>query len=393
MRGNEFLDKMELADAAFVAEADQLPARKKRCWMKWGAAAACFCFVVIGAVSFWESNITHQSSPFLEKIDVSEFNFGDMGFEALLYYDASELENGNPWNENMEITTLPVYRNKAYDSSGAGVPKGLDEEKMRSLLDSAVSALGVEVISTEVVTEEEKDGNPIPTEIRAKTNRGEINVFADGEISYFLPNGGLALPDEYSFTYGSTTADEANETMGYLSDIYSGLLDYETPTAVSWGDYNIYGEYHRRYIVYDSNGNDIEDIINYNLRSASFYPDDNGKLHIVRTHDYLKAAEKIGDYPIVSVNEAKRRLLAGNYYTSVPCAMPGEKYIAKAELVYRSGCFAKMLMPYYRFYVLLPNLEVNEAAAKGLKHYGAYYVPAIADEYITDMPVYDGHFN
>ena len=29
----------------------------------------------------------------------------------------------------------------------------------------------------------------------------------------------------------------------------------------------------------------------------------------------------------------------------------------------------------------------------GLKTYGAYYVPAIADEYIIDMPVYEGHFN
>lgn len=392
MKENIFSDKP--ANVAFAAKTAQQPAGKKHDWINPGAVAACICFAALGLFFFWKSDITHQSTPPLENIDVSEFGFGEGGWEGYLYYDASELENDNPWNENMEIITLPVYRNKAYDSSGAGVPKGLDEKEMRSLLDSAVSSLGVEVISTEVFTEEEKDGNPIPTEIRAKTNRGEINVFADGEISYFLPDGGLALPDEYSFTRGSTTADEAHKAISYLSDIYSDLLDYETPTAVSWGDYNIYGEYHRRYIVYDSSGNNIEDIINYNLRSASFYPDDNGKLDIVRTHDYLKAAEKIGDYPIVSVNEAKRRLLAGNYFTSVPRAMPGERNIAKAELVYRSGYFAKMLMPYYRFYVLLPNLEVNGAAASnGLKHYGAYYVPAIADEYITDMPVYDGHFN
>lgn len=33
------------------------------------------------------------------------------------------------------------------------------------------------------------------------------------------------------------------------------------------------------------------------------------------------------------------------------------------------------------------------SAANGLKTYGAYYVPAIAEEYIADMSTYDGSFN
>lgn len=70
--------------------------------------------------------------------------------------------------------------------------------------------------------------------------------------------------------------------------------------------------------------------------------------------------------------------------------MPGSEYIAKAELVYRSGPLEEMLIPYYRFYVLLPEEELS---GEGLKSYGAYYVPAIEDEYIENMPVYDGHFN
>lgn len=32
-------------------------------------------------------------------------------------------------------------------------------------------------------------------------------------------------------------------------------------------------------------------------------------------------------------------------------------------------------------------------ADNGLKTYGAYYVPAIVEEYIADMPIYDGSFN
>lgn len=49
MRGNEFLDKMELVDAAYVEAAEAPPKRKTNAWVKWGAVAACFC-VMIGAV-------------------------------------------------------------------------------------------------------------------------------------------------------------------------------------------------------------------------------------------------------------------------------------------------------------------------------------------------------
>ncbi len=45
-------------------------------------------------------------------------------------------------------------------------------------------------------------------------------------------------------------------------------------------------------------------------------------------------------------------------------------------------------MPYYRFYVELP-----EEKRAGLNNYGAYYVLAVEKEYLTNMPVWDGSFN
>lgn len=45
MRGNEFLDKMELIDPAYVEAADVQPKRKKSEWRRWGAVAACLCLV------------------------------------------------------------------------------------------------------------------------------------------------------------------------------------------------------------------------------------------------------------------------------------------------------------------------------------------------------------
>lgn len=50
MRGNEFLDSMELVDPAYIEEADQRPGRKPPVWLKWGGLAACLCLVASASV-------------------------------------------------------------------------------------------------------------------------------------------------------------------------------------------------------------------------------------------------------------------------------------------------------------------------------------------------------
>ena len=50
MRGNEFLDKMELIDPAFVEAAEAKPKKRKNTLVKWGTLAACLCLVAAIAV-------------------------------------------------------------------------------------------------------------------------------------------------------------------------------------------------------------------------------------------------------------------------------------------------------------------------------------------------------
>lgn len=408
MRGNEFLDKMELIDPGYVEAADAKPNRRRNTWVKWVAAAACFCLVAAGALmipGIWDTPVPADSHPGTsdtakqKPITIPELSTGGMGFEGYLFYDISELNNGNPWDESMEISALPVYQNGVYDASGAGVPKGMSEAEMMEKLNHMVSELNLEIVSTEVIADglTEKDGKTVPdatpTEIHAETDHGTVSVQADGTISYFLPGEGLELPAPCHFTYHETTDDEAEEILAYFMDTYEELLNFQKPHAVSWGDYNIYGEFHRSYLVYDAADSDLESILNYNFCSVEFSPNDKGNLSIIRINDGLFSAEKIGDYPTITVEEATKRLISGNYQTSVPAAFPGEEWIGKIELVYRTGRSEETLLPYYRFYVQLPDTINQSAAETGLKTYGAYYVPAIADEYIANMPIYDGSFN
>ena len=130
-------------------------------------------------------------------------------------------------------------------------------------------------------------------------------------------------------------------------------------------------------------------MLNFAFNEVQLAPNDEGKLMLMRVNDKLSCAEKIGDYPIISADEAKDMLLEGGYITTVPYEMPGKKYIAKAELIYRSGTGENIWMPYYRFLVELPEM----AQENGLKNFGAYYVPAGKLEYIEGLPLWNGNFN
>jgi hypothetical protein len=115
---------------------------------------------------------------------------------------------------------------------------------------------------------------------------------------------------------------------------------------------------------------------------------------LIRLNNGLCTAEKLGDYPLISVSEAKEKLLSGQYQTNVPVQMPGEQFLAKVELVYRTGPKEESLLPYYRFYMELQDADGWQMTQdNGLKTYGAYYVPAIQDAYISNLSTYNGHFN
>ncbi len=382
MNGNEFLDKLELIDQAYIEEAENIQRSKKISFVKWGALAACICIVITGVFAIQKSQ--NEDEPNIPSGDlVPEQNFDEtasgMGFEGYDWYDISEADFGNPWSVDMGITTLPIFKNNAYDESLAGVSKGLSETDMQAKLERILSALDASSLSSESGAEK----------IRFVRDKADITVFADGQANIYLSK---ELGGAYSFTSYDTTEVKAKEVLEYFIDTYGELLDYENPTAITFGIYEIYGNKRRFYVIYDAGSDDTASILGYNFRYTLFYPDENGELYLIRMHDELSVAEEAGSVGVISLDEAKERLMSGEYKTSVPYAFPGERYIGKAELVYRSGPFEKMLLPYYCFYVQVRQGN-NEAADLGLKRYGAYYVSAIADEFLDGLPLYDGGFN
>ena len=177
----------------------------------------------------------------------------------------------------------------------------------------------------------------------------------------------------------------------YLKTAYAGLMGFENPQVnISGGDYNIYAERSFSLSFFEGSGSETEQIVNYNFNRTAFYPNDEGNLFIARVYR-PDLSQKVGDYPIISAEKARELLLEGHYITTVPYEMPGAEYVKKVELIYRTGMYEQYYMPYYRFYVEVP--EGAPGGDTGLNDYGAYYVPAVDGAYLESMPTWNGSFN
>jgi len=57
MRGDEFLDKLELVEDAYLEAAEQATGKKTVAWKRYGTVAACLCLLLVGGagvIRFWE---------------------------------------------------------------------------------------------------------------------------------------------------------------------------------------------------------------------------------------------------------------------------------------------------------------------------------------------------
>jgi hypothetical protein len=408
MNIEKFTDALGEVDDKYVTEALSYKKSKRgRKYIFTFAAAACILLVVAAGDRFLTPE---QEAPVLPKAGATEP--GSTSDKSLLpgiwLYSFEEFENGSPWNSNADLETLPVYRNLSYHR--AGTPIGLSEDELEKRFASAAKALGLDFQSREAITEtypdylnDMKETEGVTT-ITGTTGDTTLTVYANGltEIEYTEP---LYLPEKYDFTCGSTSDEEAVEALKYLYDEYSDLLGYENPVYYSTKEYGIGHDYAdeddtvtnsypvsiRNYHVYDDSGTMEDKILNHDFRYTDFIPDENGKLQYIRIYDGLSTAEKLGDYPLISPDDARDKLEKGEYICQYDPAGEAEKIVPDdikgVYLEYLYTVTEEYYLPYYVFYVDDGEWDF------GLHSYVQYFIPAIPDEYLEGITVYDGHIN
>lgn len=409
MKKEQISDSLNMLDDAIIEETNEIRSHKKgwrKIWGAWAATAACLALVAyagIRVLPHWSPNPPSD----LPLLSISEETGVGMGYEGYLAYDISELVSGNPWSEAMELSTLPVYQNRlTFDDNF--IATGADFDKMQEIILEIAGRLGLDTSSLvitdnapdednkQIITEKMEGDvpegyfNPTTLIVQADGLKIEVDQTLTAKIAFDPPR---ALPDEYNYTYYAPYEDYV-KVAEYLKNEYQTLMGIANPQIdIDGGDYNIYSDQNHYIHFYDAGADVIDRIINYNFHRISFYCDFDGKLDLVKIY-HPDLSLKVGDYPIITADEARGLLLTGRYLTSVPYEIPGEDYIKKVELVYHTGELNKYFIPYYRFYVELPDAAMpRETREYGIKTYGAYYVPAVEGKYLTNMPIWDGQIN
>jgi hypothetical protein len=419
MKSEKLMDYIGQIDNEIIAEADVKTAKvkpAKHILPAWASVAAACAAVAVVAVVLWsqpDTAVTPPDIPNLPMLTISG-NANSYGFEGLMAYDVNELQNGNPWTISDTITALPVFQNPAsYDAAGKPVT-GLSADEMIRKANETALAMGLTVDSvytnpTEedlrrqqekeqyVAGNEEFTPDATPDEAVAVCGSVTVRVQANGEVSiWFEP--GEQLPDAYSFAYSfmqgnsesyhGTTERQAAEVLEYLLNRYAPIVAMESPTpALSW-EYDIHGRRFFDYSAFENSGSLPDRILGYNFNRVTFSPGEDGFLWIIRRSN-MDLSQIIGEYPVITAQEARELLLQNHYISTVMEGLPGEEYIASVELIYRTGRDDEVFMPYYRFLVELPSMRRDD----GLKTFGAFYVPAVDGRYLTNMPLWDGSFN
>lgn len=344
-------------------------------------AAACIAFTAISAV-FINTVISNN----LPKLDLKISKGDGMGFEGPFLKNPDDFEAGNPWEYSVFTTRMPVYESRSHDEKGT--PCALGETQLDKIVDKAVSALGVKTNSISKAYANDLYGgyeNDFVYAVTAETEVASITANAAGGISVFF-NTPVTCP----YDFNSENITDPEKAAEYYTDKYSDLIasfiGFEKPEISISTEYNAYGEIHRSYRVYDASGNTKEDVINYNLNYAELHIENDVTLTSIYICNSASVTDKIADYPIITESRAKKKLIAGDYISSVAqYDFPGKEYIAKTDLVYKSEK-GETVAPYYRFIVELPKAP-DEI---GIKSYGIYYVPAVKDKYISGITLIDG---
>lgn len=308
---------------------------------------------------------------------------------ALMAYDYTEIARVDPLDGQLP-GTLAVYR-------GTLAGRCLNTDAMTDTMRSALTALGYDAsladsarLTTGYDEESTQDPQAVAQSLYEKFGIGSELDYWSG-IAWMevdLPDGGsLSVNNELTLTVtltgdetGALTDAQAAEEADTILKANAGLLDalggYDA-MGLTGGDYSYDGTRQQFWaVLYRTGETPSEQLAGYDLAQASFSADGTGKL-LSLTIPGAALAESVGEYPLISREEAAALLAGGSYLNAqYDEAAPAAADIEQAEsyLCYTGGR-ALYYVPMWCFVI---DEGERENTADGLHSYRPYYVPAVS---------------
>ena len=400
MKSTRLLRAIGDIDEGYVTEATS--PRRRSVWMAVGAIAACVA-VTLSVVTATHLNqkpnlidpsdepisptqsptqTKPQPDPPLPIINVIPSTEGAMGYEGYIAPTIDDMNFPTPWRETDKIQTLPVYDNSVmaerYNVTHDLTPTEAEKQAMAADLIYMAKKLGIP--DPQPVW----NGDYLPCYSLAY---GDYVLTADDtKLRVFLP-----MPEGCSLE--TTDSYDTLEASAYrILETYRDVIGLKNPRlAISYGDYTINGEQMWMNVQFYEQGDiPAETLRNYCFNSVHLLVWNDSSLQI--SFDRLDLSTVIGEYALISVEEAKAALLEGYYVTSAADPFPGLDHIEQVEITYRNAFWDNVFLPYYKFYVEEAD-PLPGAAQMGMKSYATYYVPAVQRQYIQGLPLWDGSIN
>ena len=343
----------------------KMPVYKRNTFRWVTAAAACLCLFISGYLM--SGHMKTGKLPVLDNYSIVFEPMG-MGYEGTDDLEMNNSDDINPWNENTVLDTLPVFKNLRY-SGGSLWQSYYSADELKNQTVAFADLMGLDIIGGEAVYAETE--NEVYNYV-LNTQQGTVSSGGTG-ISLNLKKGYESLLNKHiSYCFGSETESVSGICREYSVD--GELLSTEKRSYYKYGDI-------------------ADNIVSFNLRShwQSSWSDGNTDYINSRNDDYLSCSEKLGDYPVIGIDEARAKLIAGEYATSadeesVEGGKITEEVIAKTDLIYYTAGNQQLYMPYYRFYVKYYSGDGE------IQRYAYFYVCAIEEEYLGGYEKFDGSF-
>lgn len=314
---------------------------------------------------------------------------------ALLAYDYAEIARVDPLEGELP-QALAIYR-------GTLAGRCLNTDAMTETLREALTALGYDAaladsaqLTTGYDEESTQDPEAVAQSLYEKFGIGSELDYWSGiaQMEVDLPDGGsLSVNNELTLTVtltgdetGALTDAQAAEEADTILKANAGLLDalggYDA-VGLTGGDYSYDGTRQQFWaVLYRTGETPSEQLAGYDLAQASFKADGTGNL-LSLTLPGAALAESVGEYPLISREEAAALLAGGSYLNAeYDEAAPAAADIEQAEsyLCYTGGR-ALYYVPMWCF-VIDEGQQAN--TAEDLHAYRAYYVPAVSMDTLLD---------
>lgn len=381
MNGKDLFEKITDIDDELILNVDKNTKNNLK-YIKFASLVACFA-VIISAVAIFEKNINHDTFIDLPTISIDDTTVG-MGMEAYIAYEISDLVNANPWSEISNIEYLPVFKNQVLIDENYKIQEN-NTETMENLLLEFAKRLEMEDVTMKILPYNETSRYIYDENYEVKIDQALTVI-----ITFLNPIEINSCISSFNGNFEEKT--QAGESfIEEFSEIFE-ILGVKSPVLnVNGGNFTFTGEQIFNTAFFEGSENLTQSILNYNFKFVQILENvdsDLQEIAIIQTD----LSEKIADYPIISIDEAKEYLKNGNYVTSVPYEFSDISNIESVELIYKNSVYNEYFIPYYKFLMYLPE----EKLENGLKSFGAYYVPAIDEKYIEyklDLPQENDRFN